>query len=345
MAQRARNDGLFGYSGQVGGCCGRGWERRECPLWRLRGTAVGILVGGRAGTLDFPPIVDSTSRAESDLRTGARAYIRPSRRHRGVRLGRSLYGRGTGAILCGVFERFTERARQVVVLAQEEARTLKHNYVGTEHILLGLLREEEGLAARVLEGPGHHRRACARAGHAHRRLREEVTSGQIPFTPRAGKVLELALREALSVGHNYVGTEHILLGLARENEGVGMDILAELGADSQTIRSEVRRMAPPERASSAERALQASRCRGPIGLPPTTLPAGDGVPRLFGIASDVASEDGRGVIEPRDVLIALTRDEQTAPLLRELGVDERAVRETIERRRTGKKPPQASDET
>src|ERR671938_1916987 len=110
-----------------------------------------------------------------------------------------------------MFERFTERARQVVVLAQEEARTLKHNYIGTEHILLGLLREED-------------------------------TSGQIPFTPRAKKVLELALREALSLGHNYIGTEHILLGLVRENEGVAARILLDFDADSEKIRNEVIRM-------------------------------------------------------------------------------------------------------
>src|SRR5919199_695535 len=126
-----------------------------------------------------------------------------------------------------MFERFTERARQVVVLAQEEARTLKHNYIGTEHILLGLLREEEGLAARVLESLDitveRVRAQVVRIVGSG----EEVTSGQIPFTPRAKKVLELALREALSLGHNYIGTEHILLGF---------------DADSEKIRNEVIRM-------------------------------------------------------------------------------------------------------
>src|SRR5437660_1677364 len=132
-----------------------------------------------------------------------------------------------------MFERFTERARQVVVLAQEEARTLKHNYIGTEHILLGLLREEEGLAARVLEGleitvEEVRAQVIRIVGSG-----EEVTTGQIPFTPRAKKVLELALREALSLGHNYIGTEHILLGLVRENEGVAARILAAFDADSK----------------------------------------------------------------------------------------------------------------
>jgi ATP-dependent Clp protease ATP-binding subunit ClpC len=142
-----------------------------------------------------------------------------------------------------VFERFTERAKQVVVLAQDEARALKHNYIGTEHILLGLLREEEGLAARVLEsldvtveevraqvariiGPGD----------------EPIVSGQIPFTPRAKKVLELSLREALSLKHNYIGTEHILLGLVRENEGVAARILLDFGADAEKIRNEIMRV-------------------------------------------------------------------------------------------------------
>src|ERR1700730_7300677 len=151
-----------------------------------------------------------------------------------------------------MFERFTERARQVVVLAQEEARTLKHNYIGTEHILLRLLREEEGLAAGVLESlditvervRGQVVRIVGSG--------EEVTSGQIPFTPRAKKVLELALREALSLGHNYIGTEHILLGLVRENEGVAARILLDFDADSEKIRNEVIRMlsGPGSRRSS-----------------------------------------------------------------------------------------------
>ena len=141
-----------------------------------------------------------------------------------------------------MFERFTERARQVVVLAQDEARALKHNYIGTEHILLGLLREEEGLAARVLESLDitveEVRAQVARiVGQG-----DEVTTGQIPFTPRAKKVLELALREALSLGHNYIGTEHILLGLVRENEGVAARILLDFDADADKIRNEIIRM-------------------------------------------------------------------------------------------------------
>jgi Clp amino terminal domain, pathogenicity island component len=141
-----------------------------------------------------------------------------------------------------MFERFTERARQVVVLAQEEARTLKHNYIGTEHILLGLLREEEGLAARVLESLDitveQARAQVVRIVASG----EDVPSGQIPFTPRAKKVLELALPEALHLGHNDIGTEHILLGLVRENDGVAARILLDFDADSEKIRNEVVRM-------------------------------------------------------------------------------------------------------
>ena len=141
-----------------------------------------------------------------------------------------------------MFERFTERARQVVVLAQDEARLLKHNYIGTEHLLLGLLREEEGLAARVLESLDitveEVRDQVARiVGYG-----DEVASGQIPFTPRAKKVLELSLREALSLGHNYIGTEHVLLGLVREGEGVAVRILLDFDADAEKIRNEIIRM-------------------------------------------------------------------------------------------------------
>ena len=141
-----------------------------------------------------------------------------------------------------MFERFTERARQVVVLAQDEARALKHNYIGTEHILLGLLREEEGLAARVLESLDitveEVRAQIARiVGQG-----DEVTNGQIPFTQRAKKVLDLSLREALSIGHNYIGTEHLLLGVIRENEGVAARILLDFNADAEKIRNEIIRM-------------------------------------------------------------------------------------------------------
>jgi ATP-dependent Clp protease ATP-binding subunit ClpC len=141
-----------------------------------------------------------------------------------------------------MFERFTERARQVVVLAQDEARALRHNYIGTEHLLLGLLREE-GIAARVLGELGVSvDEVRAQVGRIVGQGDEEVDTGQIPFTPRAKKVLELALREARALGHQYIGTEHVLLGLVRENSGVAARILLDFGADAETIRNEIIRL-------------------------------------------------------------------------------------------------------
>jgi ATP-dependent Clp protease ATP-binding subunit ClpA len=138
-----------------------------------------------------------------------------------------------------MFQRFTDRARRVVVLAQEEARMLNHNYIGTEHILLGLIHEEEGVAAKALES--------LRIGlDVVRQQVEEIIGqgqgqrqGQIPFTPRAKKVLELSLREARQLGHTYIGTEHILLGLIREEEGVAAQVLVKLGADLNRVRQKV----------------------------------------------------------------------------------------------------------
>jgi ATP-dependent Clp protease ATP-binding subunit ClpC len=138
-----------------------------------------------------------------------------------------------------VFERFTERARQVVVLAQDEARGLRHNYIGTEHILLGLLREEQGLAARLLGSLGIEVEAVRAQVASVVGEGDDVATGQIPFTPRAKRVLELSLREALALGHNYIGTEHVLLGLAREGDGVGARILESFGADAELLREEV----------------------------------------------------------------------------------------------------------
>jgi ATP-dependent Clp protease ATP-binding subunit ClpC len=143
-----------------------------------------------------------------------------------------------------VFERFTERARQSVVYAQDEARRLRHNYLGTEHLLLGLLREGEGMAARVLVSLDitldEVRAQIARViGEG-----EEVTAGQIPFTPRAKKVLELALKEAMALSHDYIGTEHILLGIAREGEGVAARILVDFGADAERVREAVLALVP-----------------------------------------------------------------------------------------------------
>lgn len=138
-----------------------------------------------------------------------------------------------------VFERFTERARQVVVLAQEEARSLRHDYIGSEHLLLGLVREKEDIAAWVLESLGITEEKVR--GELERIVepREETATGRLPFTPGAKGTLEASLREALILGHNYIGVEHVLLGLVREQDGVAMRILGELGADTEAVRSEV----------------------------------------------------------------------------------------------------------
>jgi ATP-dependent Clp protease ATP-binding subunit ClpA len=141
-----------------------------------------------------------------------------------------------------VFERYTERARHVVVLAQEEARLLGHGHIGTEHILLGLLREEEGLAGRLLASVGVTidpvREEVVRISGSG----ERAAGGQIPFTPDAKKALERSLREALSLGHDYIGTEHILLGVSRQEQGLAVRILLDLDVDGQRIRDELMRM-------------------------------------------------------------------------------------------------------
>jgi ATP-dependent Clp protease ATP-binding subunit ClpC len=138
-----------------------------------------------------------------------------------------------------MFERFTDRARRVVVLAQEEARMLNHNYIGTEHILLGLIHEGEGVAAKGLESLGISLEAVRSQVEEIIGQGQQAPSGHIPFTPRAKKVLELSLREALQLGHNYIGTEHILLGLIREGEGVAAQVLVKLGADLSRVRQQV----------------------------------------------------------------------------------------------------------
>jgi ATP-dependent Clp protease ATP-binding subunit ClpC len=151
-----------------------------------------------------------------------------------------------------LFERFTKRARLVVVLAEDEARTLRHNYIGTEHILLGLLREEEGIAARVLESLDVTLEAVRAQVARIVGQGDAAAAGQIPCAPRAKKVLDLALREALSLGHNHIGTEHILLGLARENDGVAMQILRDSGVGAERIHDEVARtLGGPPRAGAA----------------------------------------------------------------------------------------------
>ena len=138
-----------------------------------------------------------------------------------------------------MFERFTDRARRVVVLAQEEARKLNHNYIGTEHLLLGLIRESEGVAAKALESLGISLDAVRQQVREIIGQGQQPPSGHIPFTKRAKKALELSTRESMQLGHNYIGTEHILLGLLREGDGVAAQVLVKLGADLNLVRQQV----------------------------------------------------------------------------------------------------------
>jgi ATP-dependent Clp protease ATP-binding subunit ClpC len=165
-----------------------------------------------------------------------------------------------------MFERFTDRARRVVVLAQEEARMLNHNYIGTEHILLGLIHEGEGVAAKGLESLGISLEGVRAQVEEIIGQGQQAPSGHIPFTPRAKKVLELSLREALQLGHNYIGTEHILLGLIREGEGVAAQVLVKLGADLNRVRQQVIQLL------SGYQGKEAVQTGGPAeGTPSTSL--------------------------------------------------------------------------
>ncbi|MHB1738445.1 MAG: ATP-dependent Clp protease ATP-binding subunit [Actinomycetes bacterium] len=163
-----------------------------------------------------------------------------------------------------MFERFTDRARRVVVLAQEEARMLNHNYIGTEHILLGLIHEGEGVAAKSLESLGISLEAVRQQVEEIIGQGQQAPTGHIPFTPRAKKVLELSLREALQLGHNYIGTEHILLGLIREGEGVAAQVLVKLGADLNRVRQQVIQLL------SGYQGKEAATAGGPAESAPST---------------------------------------------------------------------------
>ena len=228
-----------------------------------------------------------------------------------------------------MFERFTERARQVVVLAEEEARTLQHNYTGTEHLLLGLLREEQGSAARVLESVDitieRVRAQVVRIVGAG----EELSSGQIPFTPRAKQVLELALREALSLGHNYIGTEHILLGLVRETEGVGARILLDLGVDSETIRDAAIAMLSGSEGPNQARVTSIGGQTGPVVDQAWLGGFGGALNRLAAEIRDKLKREP----DTGDLLLILAGAPATpvARVLGELGVDVDALPGVVER--------------
>jgi hypothetical protein len=166
-----------------------------------------------------------------------------------------------------VFERFTDRARRVLVLAQEEARLLDHSYIGTEHILLGLIDEGEGLAAKALDSLGISLEAVREKVEEVVAPRGYAPTGQPPFTPRAKKVLELSLREALQLRHNYIGTEHMLLGLVSEGEGVAARVLQSLGADLPRVRQQVVQLLSgyqgPEQVSATKRPFRSRLPRHP----------------------------------------------------------------------------------
>jgi ATP-dependent Clp protease ATP-binding subunit ClpC len=229
-----------------------------------------------------------------------------------------------------------------VVLAHEEAHGFKHDHIGTEHIVLGLLRDREGFAAHVL---GSFDLTVERVrGEVVRMvgLGQEPALGQIPFTPRAKRALELADGEAIGLGHNYIGTEHILLGLVALNDGVAERILLDLGAGPDKVRSEVIRMLSSAGALSRPQNQSAHAPEPPrsgfdewIRVGP-----GAGARRLLTVAAGRALDDGRSEIEARDVLLALTRDAKIAPLLAELGVDEAAILEALARQRGNRPPPQ-----
>jgi ATP-dependent Clp protease ATP-binding subunit ClpA len=219
-----------------------------------------------------------------------------------------------------MFERFTDRARRVVVLSQEEAVSLGHDYIGTEHLLLGLVHEGEGVAARALESLG------VSLPMARSRVEEVIglgqgpVRGQIPFTPRLKKVLELSLREALQMGHNYIGTEHILLGLIREGHGVGVQVLTKLGATQEKVRRQVLKelgdlgMSVPEIPEGVE-----PRTGGPAG------PLSARAQAAMVLAEEIAQKLEHMRVEPEDLLRALLAlamgDPKMRDLLKDIGVD------------------------
>ena len=227
-----------------------------------------------------------------------------------------------------MFERFTDRARRVVVLAQEEARMLNHNYIGTEHILLGLVREGEGVAAKALEAMdislnGVREQVQEIIGEG-----SHAPSGHIPFTPRAKKVLELSLREALQLGHNYIGTEHILLGLIREGEGVAAQVLGKLGADLGGVRQQVIQLLS---GYEGKEPVAAAR-----GGPQEGTPAGSTVLDQFGRNLTQAAREGkldpvigREMTMERVMQVLSRRTKNNPVLIGEPGVGKTAVVEGL----------------
>ncbi|MBB4687801.1 ATP-dependent Clp protease ATP-binding subunit [Amycolatopsis jiangsuensis] len=227
-----------------------------------------------------------------------------------------------------MFERFTDRARRVVVLAQEEARMLNHNYIGTEHILLGLIHEGEGVAAKALESLGIALEGVRQQVEEIIGQGQQAPSGHIPFTPRAKKVLELSLREALQLGHNYIGTEHILLGLIREGEGVAAQVLVKLGADLNRVRQQVLQLLSGYQ--TGEKSTESGSGRGE-GTPSSSL-----VLDQFGRNMTVLAREGkldpvigRGKEIERVMQVLSRRTKNNPVLIGEPGVGKTAVVEGL----------------
>ena len=201
-----------------------------------------------------------------------------------------------------MFERFTDRARQVVVLAQEEARLLDHNYIGTEHILLGLIHEGQGVAARALGALGISLHATRQAVEEIIGRGAQAPSGHIPFTPRSKKVLELSLREALSLGSDYIGTEHILLALLREGDGVGAQILVGAGVSLSQVRQQIIELVhgqgEQEAPSAAATASHFASARLTVSAPPPTTD--ELVSRLTSVAARLHAIEQRLRASPAD---------------------------------------------
>jgi ATP-dependent Clp protease ATP-binding subunit ClpC len=214
-----------------------------------------------------------------------------------------------------MFERSTDRARRVVALAQDEARRLNHGWIGTEHILLALVHEGEGVAARTLESLGISLDAVRQQVEEIIGQGQQAPSGHIPFTPRAKKVLELSLREALQLGHNYIGTEHILLGLIREGDGVAAQVLVRLGADLDRVRQQVIELLYGHPGQDVGSAGSRPGERAPAGLPEEALARFDALDRRL-----TALERWVGMqpdLEDLDQEIAQVRREKEAAIERQ----------------------------
>jgi hypothetical protein len=231
-----------------------------------------------------------------------------------------------------VFERFTEQARQVVVLAQEEARTFKHEHIGTEHLLLGVLRARDGVGVQMLRSlditvervRGEVVRIVG--------VGEEAAPAQMPFTAEAKHVLERALQESLGLDHTFIGTDHILLGLVSDDAGPSGRILRDCGIEPPQLHRGIierlsARAAPPRATPGVQAVTSHADPYAPIRVGPSPR-----VRRVLMFAGARALEEGRMQIELRDVLLALTRDEELGPLLADLGADEATLRRALDER-------------